>query len=75
MIHLEVIDPNTHQFCIQGDQPYRTVTTLTEKGHLIVFVYPGSVPDTEQEPIGAYDSSLPTSEIISWTWDPAEEGA
>lgn len=63
MIKLDVIDDEEQHFTVSGDEPFRVEVTSMRFG-VVAHVYRGAESNTEDEPAGAYDSSLDTN--TSW---------
>lgn len=66
MISLSVMNPRTHHFIISGDEPFRIESSLVHDIP-IVHVYRGDSCNTDDDPVGVYDGTLPPQERTSWT--------
>ena len=64
MIELEVIDAEKDHFMVRGDEPYRVEIIASDP--MIAHVYRGEEIDEHQEPVGAYDGTIPAEHLTGW---------
>lgn len=57
MLKLEIIDQETHHFCISGDEPFRIESSIVN-GVPIVHAYRGAKTVADQEPDLCYDGTV-----------------
>lgn len=73
MIKLDVVDRK--RFVVRGTQPFRVEAAIVKDGVLIAHVYEGEETDMDQEPVGAFDGTLPDDMLTNWTWAGEEDDA
>jgi len=64
-IRMEIIDPEKQHFVAYFERPGR-IEVLVVNGRVIAHVYDGTSTDTKQDPLGAYDGTLPNWGLSDW---------
>lgn len=54
-------------FMVSFDRPGRIEVSVTKSGRVIAHVYEGAEVSMEQEPLGAFDGTMPDKDITDWT--------